>query len=172
MRPTKDRLLEVITYVVPGSDDVTYTHAVFAQYFLPIRKLPKAARVRAEAELRTLKTAPASAAAPAAAGAAPAAELPLFVSFRSPVPQGWLFVRFGDREVFRRAFDFGPRSGGGLVEGGADLPPGSGELRVWVIAADGSVRDYATRKLDRSGDERRTLVVELDAARKLSLAVK
>jgi hypothetical protein len=34
------------------------------------------------------------------------------------------------------------------------------------------VRDYATRKLDRSGDERRTLVVELDAARKLSLAVK
>ena len=41
MKPTKDRLLEVVTSVVPGSDDVTYTHAVFAQCFLPLRKLPK-----------------------------------------------------------------------------------------------------------------------------------
>jgi replication initiator protein len=41
MRPSKDRLLEVVTFVVPGSDDVTYTHAVFAQCFLPLRKLPK-----------------------------------------------------------------------------------------------------------------------------------
>src|SRR5512132_284121 len=42
MRPSKDRLLEVVSCVVPGSDDVTYTHAVFAQCFLPLRKLPKA----------------------------------------------------------------------------------------------------------------------------------
>lgn len=41
MKPTKDRLLEVVTCVLPGSDDVTYTHAVFAQCFLPLRKLPK-----------------------------------------------------------------------------------------------------------------------------------
>jgi Plasmid encoded RepA protein len=41
MRPSKDRLLEVVSSVVPGSDDVTYTHAVFAQCFLPLRKLPK-----------------------------------------------------------------------------------------------------------------------------------
>ena len=41
MRPSKDRLLEVVSCVVPGSDDVTYTHAVFAQCFLPLRKLPK-----------------------------------------------------------------------------------------------------------------------------------
>jgi hypothetical protein len=136
-----------------------------------IRKLPRAARARAEAEMRALKAAPA-AAAPASAGAAPAVDLPLSVSFRSPVAEGWLFVRFGDREVFRRAFEFDPGAGGGLVEGSADLPPGSGELRVWVIAADGSVRDYATRKLERTGNEKRTLVVELDAARKLSLAVK
>lgn len=45
MRPTKDRLLEVVTYVVPGSDDVTYIHAVFGQCFLPIRKLPKVEKV-------------------------------------------------------------------------------------------------------------------------------
>ena len=31
MKPSKDRLLETVTFVVPGSDDVTYTHAVFAQ---------------------------------------------------------------------------------------------------------------------------------------------
>lgn len=39
VRPSKDRLLEVVTYVEPGSDDVTFTHAVMAQCFLPIRKL-------------------------------------------------------------------------------------------------------------------------------------
>jgi Plasmid encoded RepA protein len=45
MRPSKERLLEVVTYVEPGSDDVTFTHAVFAQCFLPIRKLPKAQKL-------------------------------------------------------------------------------------------------------------------------------
>jgi replication initiator protein len=44
MKHTKDRLLELVTCVVPGSDDVTYTHAVFAQCFLPLRKLPKTQR--------------------------------------------------------------------------------------------------------------------------------
>ena len=45
MKPSKDRLLETVTCVVPGSDDVTYTHAVFAQCFLPLRKLPKVQKV-------------------------------------------------------------------------------------------------------------------------------
>jgi hypothetical protein len=36
---SKERLLELVAFVEPGSDDVTYTHAVFAQCFLPIRKL-------------------------------------------------------------------------------------------------------------------------------------
>jgi hypothetical protein len=40
VKPSKDRLLELVSFVEPGSDDVTYTHAVFAQCFLPIRKLP------------------------------------------------------------------------------------------------------------------------------------
>jgi hypothetical protein len=40
MKPAKDRLLELVAFVEPGSDDVTYTHAVFAQCFLPIRRLP------------------------------------------------------------------------------------------------------------------------------------
>jgi hypothetical protein len=45
MRASKERLLEVVTYVEPGSDDVTFTHAVFAQCFLPIRKLPKSQKL-------------------------------------------------------------------------------------------------------------------------------
>jgi hypothetical protein len=45
MRPSKERLLEVVTCVEPGSDDVTFTHAVFAQCFLPIRKLPKSQKL-------------------------------------------------------------------------------------------------------------------------------
>ena len=39
MRTGKDRLHELVAFVEPGSDDVTYTHAVFAQCFLPIRRL-------------------------------------------------------------------------------------------------------------------------------------
>ena len=40
MKPPKDRLLELVSLVEPGSDDVTFTHAVFAQCFLPLRRLP------------------------------------------------------------------------------------------------------------------------------------
>ena len=40
MKPSKERLLELVAFIEPGSDDVTYTHAVFAQCFLPIRRLP------------------------------------------------------------------------------------------------------------------------------------
>lgn len=39
MRTGKDRLHELVAFVEPGSDDVTFTHAVFAQCFLPIRRL-------------------------------------------------------------------------------------------------------------------------------------
>jgi hypothetical protein len=39
MRTGKERLHELVAFVEPGSDDVTYTHAVFAQCFLPIRRL-------------------------------------------------------------------------------------------------------------------------------------
>lgn len=40
MKLAKNRLLELVAFVEPGSDGVTYTHAVFAQCFLPIRRLP------------------------------------------------------------------------------------------------------------------------------------
>ena len=42
MKLPKDRLLELVACVEPGSDDITYTHAVFAQCFLPLRRLPAA----------------------------------------------------------------------------------------------------------------------------------
>ena len=37
--------MELVAVVEPGSDDVTYTHAVFAQCFLPLRKLPTVQKV-------------------------------------------------------------------------------------------------------------------------------
>lgn len=40
MKLAKDQLRDLVAFVEPGSDDVTYTHAVFAQCFLPIRRLP------------------------------------------------------------------------------------------------------------------------------------
>ncbi len=40
MKLGKDRLHELVAFVEPGSDDITYTHAVFAQCFLPLRRIP------------------------------------------------------------------------------------------------------------------------------------
>ena len=39
LRPVKNELLHMVNYIVPSSDDVTYTHAVFAQCFLPLRRI-------------------------------------------------------------------------------------------------------------------------------------
>ena len=39
MRPQKEELRDMVNYIVPSSDDVTYTHAVFAQCFLPLRRI-------------------------------------------------------------------------------------------------------------------------------------
>jgi hypothetical protein len=151
-----------------------------------IRKQGRAAQKKAESQIRTLKAsprpkataapepvaaAPASAEPPpAAAPAAPGPRVRLRVAFKAPITQGYVMIRRNDVEVWRRAFDFGRKSGGGTLEGEVDVASGAGEFKVWVIAADRSVSEYLVVPL--TVGEGRTLALDVDAQKKLAVSLR
>jgi serine/threonine protein kinase len=94
------------------------------------------------------------------------------ITFASPFRQGYVMVRRNDKEIYRKNFDFGKRSNGGTVEGEVEVPTGAGEFKVWVIDAEGSVREYLVLPLTVPGSERRTLTLQLDSAKKLNVALR
>lgn len=94
------------------------------------------------------------------------------IALQSPINDGYVMVRLNDREVFRKAFDFGKRGRGGLVEGTVSVPSGPGEFKVWVIATDSSVRSYETYKTSVPGGESRSLKLDFDAAGKLHVELR
>ncbi len=151
-----------------------------------IRKQGRAAQKKTESQIRTLKASPrpkptaapeAEAAAPASAAAeAPPAPAPagprvrLRVAFKAPITQGYVMIRRNDVEIWRRAFDFGRKSGGGSLEGEVEVPSGAGEYKAWVIAADRSVSEYQVVPL--TVGEGRTLVLDVDAQKKLAVSLR
>ncbi len=111
-----------------------------------IRKQGRAAQRKAESQIRTLKASPrpkptAAPPEPTAAGAGGGPERPgarapaagarvrLRVAFRAPIPQGYVMIRRNDVEIWRRAFDFGRKSGGGSLEGEVEVPRARGSTR-------------------------------------------
>lgn len=96
----------------------------------------------------------------------------LRVTFQSPINDGYVMVRLNDREIFRRAFTFGKKSAGGLVEGTVQVPAGAGELKVWVIASDRSVNGYKVLPANLPGGETRTLRLDLDSSRNLVVSLR
>ena len=74
-------------------------------------------------------------------------------------------VRRNDKEVFRRQFDFGRKSSGGLVEGTIEVPSGPANFKAWAIPTDRSFNGYEAVDLVVPGGETRTLVLELNAAK-------
>ena len=152
-----------------------------------IKKQGRAAQKKAESQIRTLKASPRPKPTPApepAAAAAPASQEPppapappaagprvrLKVAFKAPIPQGYVMIRRNDVEIWRRAFDFGRKSGGGTLEGEVDVASGAGEYKVWVIATDRSVSEYLVVPL--TVGEGRTLVLDVDAQRKLAVSLR
>ncbi len=154
-----------------------------------IRKQGRAAQKKAESQIRSLKAAPrprATAtpeptaeaaptppAAPAAAPAAAAAVAPrvrLKIAFHAPIVQGYVMIRRNDVEIWRRAFDFGRKSGGGSLEGEVDVASGAGEYKFWVIATDRSVNEYLVVPL--TVGEGRTLALDVDAQKKLAVSLR
>ncbi|HYN40359.1 MAG TPA: hypothetical protein VE129_01180, partial [Thermoanaerobaculia bacterium] len=94
------------------------------------------------------------------------------VVFQSPAPEGYVMVRRNDKEVFRRQFDFGRKSAGGLVEGTIEVPSGPATIKAWAIPTNRSFNGYETAELVIPGGEARTLVLELNAANKLVIILR
>jgi serine/threonine protein kinase len=151
-----------------------------------IRKQGRAAQKKAESQIRAMKASPRpkpTAAAEPAAAAPTAAEPPpapapaaagtrvrLRVAFKAPIPQGYVMIRRNDVEIWRRAFDFGRKSGGGTLEGEVDVASGAAEYKVWVIATDRSVSEYQVVPL--AVGEGRTLALDVDSQKKLAVSLR
>jgi serine/threonine protein kinase len=150
-----------------------------------IAKQSRAARKKAADQIRSLRAAkPTAAPEPAApspatvetvspAAAPPAsvaARVRLRIAFKALVPQGYVMIRRNDVEIWRRTFDFGRRAGGGSLEGEVEVASGAGEYKFWVIATDRSVNEYQVVPL--TVGEGRTLVLDVDAQRKLAVSLR
>ncbi len=113
---------------------------------------------------------------PTAAPAAPPTPTPgvarLRVVFRSPAPEGYVMVRRNDKEVFRRQFDFGRKSAGGLVEGTIEVPSGPASVKVWAIPTNRSFNGYKAVDLVIPGGETRVLQLDLDAGNNLVVSLR
>lgn len=96
----------------------------------------------------------------------------LRIVFQSPAPEGYVMIRRDDKEVFRRQFDFGRKSSGGLVEGTIEVPSGPANFKAWAIPTDRSFNGYEPVDLVVPGGETRTLVLELNAAKKLVVTLR
>lgn len=107
---------------------------------------------------------------PAPAPAAAGPRVRLKVAFKAPIPQGYVMIRRNDVEIWRRAFDFGRKSGGGTLEGEVDVASGAGEYKVWVIATDRSVSEYQVVPL--TVGEGRTLALDVDSQKKLAVSLR
>ncbi len=96
----------------------------------------------------------------------------LRIVFQSPAPEGYVMIRRNDKEVFRRQFDFGRKSTGGLVEGTIEVPSGPASFKAWAIPTNRSFNGYETVELVVPGGETRSLVLELNAANKLVVSLR
>jgi hypothetical protein len=96
----------------------------------------------------------------------------LRIVFRSPAPEGYVMVRRNDKEVFRRQFDFGRKSAGGLVEGTIEIPSGPATFKVWAIPTNRSFNGYKPVDLVIPGGETRVLQLDLDAGSNLVVSLR
>jgi hypothetical protein len=99
------------------------------------------------------------------------AHVRLHIAVSVPAPQGYVMLRRNDVEIFRRAFDFGRKSGGGSLDGDIELPSGPAEFKAWVIATDRSVNQYKVVTLTLGADGR-TLALDVDASKNLSITLR
>lgn len=94
------------------------------------------------------------------------------IVFQSPAPEGYVMVRRNDKEVFRRQFDFGRKSAGGLVEGTIEIPSGAATIKAWAIPTNRSFNGYKAVELVIPGGEARTLALELNADKELVVTLR
>lgn len=93
------------------------------------------------------------------------------ISFQSPIARGLLMIGLNDKIVFRKDFDFGKNSSGGMVDGSVNLASGPGTLKVWVLATDRSFKPYKAIDLVVPGDAK-ILRIDLDASKSFSVSLR
>jgi len=96
----------------------------------------------------------------------------LRIVFQSPAPEGYVMIRRNDKEVFRRQFDFGRKSTGGLVEGTIEVPSGPATFKAWAIPTNRTFNGYESAELVVPGGDTRTLALEINAAGKLVVSLR
>jgi len=97
----------------------------------------------------------------------------LQISFPSPITDGHFMVGLDDKIVFKKSFNFGKKSSGGLIEGAIDVSSGKHAVKIWVIDTSSSSKQYF-QELSATvpGGESRTLRVDLGAGGNLSAVIR
>jgi len=85
----------------------------------------------------------------------------LRLTFASPIPKGYLMVAVNDSIIYRKNFDFGKKSEGGVVSDTIHVAPGAVTVKVWLTSPDPTIRGYQPLNATLAGGDTRTLTLTL-----------
>jgi tetratricopeptide (TPR) repeat protein len=156
----------------PGNSDATKLSADAREGIATQKRADLKAEKKKKAEtLARAGQAAAKAAPPAAAGsasaaphtssAAPAAATMLRLAFASPIPKGYLMLAVNDSIIYRKNFDFGKKSEGGMISDTIHVTPGAVVIKVWLTSPDASIRGYQPMNVTLAAGETKTLTLTL-----------
>jgi hypothetical protein len=100
-------------------------------------------------------------AAPHTSSGAPVAAASLRLAFASPIAKGYLMLAVDDSIIYRKNFDFGKKSEGGMISDTIRVTPGAVVIKVWLTSPDASVRGYQPMNVTLGAGETRTLTLTL-----------
>jgi serine/threonine protein kinase len=155
----------------PGNSDATKLSADAREGIATQKRADLKAEKKKKAEtLARAGQASAKAAPPATAGSAstaphtssaePAATM-LRLAFASPIPKGYLMLAVNDSIIYRKNFDFGKKSEGGMISDTIRVTPGAVVIKVWLTSPDASIRGYQPMNVTLAVGETRTLTLTL-----------
>jgi len=70
-------------------------------------------------------------------------------------------VAVNDSIIYRKNFDFGKKSEGGVVSDTIHVAPGAVTVKVWLTSPDPTVRGYQPLNATLAGGDTRTLTLTL-----------
>jgi hypothetical protein len=105
-------------------------------------------------------TAGSSTAAPHTTSAVPSGAT-LRLSFASPISKGYLMVAVNDSIIYRKNFDFGKKSEGGMISDTLHVATGAVVVKVWLTSPDASIRGYQPINATLAGGDSRLLTLTL-----------
>jgi serine/threonine protein kinase len=115
---------------------------------------------QAQARAVSAPNAGSSTAAPHTASAVPSGAT-LRLSFASPISKGYLMVAVNDSIIYRKNFDFGKKSEGGMISDTLHVATGAVVVKVWLTSPDASIRGYQPINATLAGGDSRLLTLTL-----------